>query len=462
MQRLLPYGLQNYLPDKIAKPIIELCSLFKQICSAALMEDDMLKAQIKVVDILCDFDLIYPSALFDIMIHLVIHLPLEALEGVPIRPRWMYPFKRYMKKLKGYVRNKAKPEGSIAEGYVAEEALTFSSHYFWDVTTKFNRLDRNVYPPLPTCQFQVFQSIRQRHVDNDKDLEVSTTSELFALACGPTWTPISLNSCVVDGVSRNERRITQNSGICSPGPDGEMYYDIIDVDEDDDIIDDKDMSADVAKGHGGDGEGDDRPPPHESAEGCRGKGTRKPNLGGRKAGRMHTRKETRNLGLRKIMDELGPQPIRFEWKDNGTMLPLGKNSTHWANLLGEIVRGFLMHFGSWRNILPERKAGVLEKIEIKMRRFGFGLIPRTWPGVLKMLEIGQRARSYAGRDPRHLLPSEICRVRGLRFRSKFVIFIRRCRISDIDISGVNVCINDKSSLHILIVVILIALHIVLD
>nr|GEW72479.1 hypothetical protein [Tanacetum cinerariifolium] len=70
MQRLLPYGLQNYLPDKIAKPIIELCSLFKQICSATLMEDDMLKAQIKVVDILCDLELIYPPALFDIMIHL--------------------------------------------------------------------------------------------------------------------------------------------------------------------------------------------------------------------------------------------------------------------------------------------------------------------------------------------------------------------------------------------------------
>nr|GFC38136.1 hypothetical protein [Tanacetum cinerariifolium] len=42
--------------------------------------------------------------------------------------------------------------------------------------------------------------IRRRHVDNDKDPEVSITSELFALACGPTWTPISINSCVVDGV----------------------------------------------------------------------------------------------------------------------------------------------------------------------------------------------------------------------------------------------------------------------
>nr|GFD19373.1 hypothetical protein [Tanacetum cinerariifolium] len=115
------------------------------------MEDDMLKAQIKVVDILCDLELIYPPAFLDIMIHLVIHLPLKALEGRPIRPRWMFPFERYMKKLKGYVQNKAKLEGSITEGYVAEEALTFSSHYFRDVTTKFNRLDRNVDPPPPMC-----------------------------------------------------------------------------------------------------------------------------------------------------------------------------------------------------------------------------------------------------------------------------------------------------------------------
>nr|GEY93948.1 reverse transcriptase domain-containing protein [Tanacetum cinerariifolium] len=217
----------EYFPDKIVKPIIELCSLFKQICSATLMEDDMLKAQIKVVNILCDFELIYPPALFDIMIHLVIHLPLEALEGGPIRPWWMFPFERYIKKLNGYVQNKAKPKSSIAKGYVSEEALTFSSDYFRDVIAKFNRPNRNVDTPRPrrTCQFQICQC----HVDNDKDLKVSTTSELFALACGPIWTLISVNSYVVDGLryvvhSRDERRTTQNSGFCSPGPNKEMYY----------------------------------------------------------------------------------------------------------------------------------------------------------------------------------------------------------------------------------------------
>ncbi|PWA57397.1 hypothetical protein CTI12_AA409590 [Artemisia annua] len=56
------------------------------------------------------------------------------------------------------------------------------------------------------------------------------TPDLFALACGPSSTATSINSCVVNGVkfvvhSRDVKRTTQNSGICSPGEKkGEMYY----------------------------------------------------------------------------------------------------------------------------------------------------------------------------------------------------------------------------------------------
>ena len=40
------------------------------------------------------------------------------------------------------MRNKAYPEGSIAEGYILEECLTFFSK-FLDVDTKLNRVDRH-------------------------------------------------------------------------------------------------------------------------------------------------------------------------------------------------------------------------------------------------------------------------------------------------------------------------------
>jgi hypothetical protein len=41
----------------------------------------------------------------------------------------MYPIERRLGTFKGYVRNRARPKGSIAEAYIATEALTFCSRY---------------------------------------------------------------------------------------------------------------------------------------------------------------------------------------------------------------------------------------------------------------------------------------------------------------------------------------------
>nr|GEV23479.1 hypothetical protein [Tanacetum cinerariifolium] len=65
------------------------------------------------------------------------------------------------------------------------------------------------------------------------------------------------------------------------------------------------------------------------------------------------------------------------------MLPLGEHSSRWANLLGEIVREFPMHFGSWRSIPPERKARSLERLGSTQ----FDLTPHIqselWPEIRK-------------------------------------------------------------------------------
>ncbi|GKB53808.1 retrotransposon protein, putative, ty3-gypsy subclass [Tanacetum coccineum] len=116
------------------------------------------------------------------------------------------------------------------------------------------------------------------------------------------------------------------------------------------VEEDPDMSADVARGHNGDGGSDDR------------KGTRKPNLGGRKAGRLHTRQETRNLGLKTITDDKGPVPIWFEWDDKKTLMPFGDHATHWSNYLGELIREMPLYYPSWRQVPAERKAAILAKI----------------------------------------------------------------------------------------------------
>ncbi|GJV38126.1 hypothetical protein Tco_1410603 [Tanacetum coccineum] len=330
MQHLLPYGLQQYLPDEVAKPIIELCLFFKQICSATLMEDDMLKAQIKVVAILCNLELIYPPAFFDIMTHLVIHLPLEALEGGPILPRWMFPFERFMKTLKGYIRNKAKPEGSIAEGYVVEEALTFSSYYFQDVTMKFNRPDRNV-DPSPNVSVSSIPVDLERHANNLQDPELSTTSRV--------------NSLLANGHQGHQRDCVNQREVDAPP-------DIIDVlaktmiFSDDEIphLSSLPMAVTV----------DDEEPSlhhHSWTEFLRLcavlhhhrerqlKRKKESQLGGVKAGRK-TRERTRNQVLKDAVAANKGRPIEigFEDRADNTVVPTGPYSTQWGNYFGDRLR----------------------------------------------------------------------------------------------------------------------------
>jgi len=50
---------------------------------------------------------------------------------------------RFLVHLKAYVRNIAQREGSMAEGYLAEERCTFCSRYFGGTETIFNCLQRN-------------------------------------------------------------------------------------------------------------------------------------------------------------------------------------------------------------------------------------------------------------------------------------------------------------------------------
>ncbi|KAL5583082.1 hypothetical protein UlMin_015524 [Ulmus minor] len=69
------------------------------------------------------------------MVHLTVHLPREIKFCGPVWLRWIYSMERYMKILKGYVRNRNRPEGCIIECYIAEEAVEFCSEYLANART---------------------------------------------------------------------------------------------------------------------------------------------------------------------------------------------------------------------------------------------------------------------------------------------------------------------------------------
>ncbi|TYK17902.1 uncharacterized protein E5676_scaffold306G001840 [Cucumis melo var. makuwa] len=143
MQQLLPVVLRGLLPKGPRHAIYRLCSYFNRLCQRIIDREVMLDLEKEVVDILCLLERYFPPSFFDIMTHLVIHLGREACICGPVQFRWMYPFERYMKVLKGYVRNKARPEGCIASCYLADECVDFSNKYFKQSVEVVNSQQRN-------------------------------------------------------------------------------------------------------------------------------------------------------------------------------------------------------------------------------------------------------------------------------------------------------------------------------
>jgi hypothetical protein len=82
-----------------------------------------------IVETLCILETELSPSFFDIMVHLIVHLVEELFLYGPVHNRWMYPYECTFKGLKAFVRNLAKPEGSITQGYQVEEALGFLTEY---------------------------------------------------------------------------------------------------------------------------------------------------------------------------------------------------------------------------------------------------------------------------------------------------------------------------------------------
>ena len=104
---------------------------------------DLGRLQTEINETLCELERI-PS-FFDIMVHLPIHLVDEIKLGGPVYGWRMYPIERYLGKVKSYVKNRSRPEASIAEGYLAEECLIFCSRYLHDGAKKRRKVINRIH-----------------------------------------------------------------------------------------------------------------------------------------------------------------------------------------------------------------------------------------------------------------------------------------------------------------------------
>ncbi|KAL3633966.1 hypothetical protein CASFOL_022728 [Castilleja foliolosa] len=172
LQRILPVGIRGSVTKEVREVLTELGHFFQNLCCKKLNKTELEKMKEDICLILCKLEKIYPPAFFDVMVHLSIHLPDEAILGGPVQFRWMYPIERFLCGLKQSVRNKARPEGSVAEAYIAKECLTFCSMYLKGIETRFNRDDRN------------------------NDIELEDSLPIFSQKCRPVGSTTYLNLSV--------------------------------------------------------------------------------------------------------------------------------------------------------------------------------------------------------------------------------------------------------------------------
>ncbi|XP_008238744.1 PREDICTED: uncharacterized protein LOC103337368 [Prunus mume] len=135
MQQLLLIAIRSVLEKPVRYAIIRLCLFFNDTCNKVIDVSRLDKIHDDVVVTLCLLEKYFPPSFFDVMIHLVVHLVREIQVCGPALFRWMYPFERFMKVLKGYVRNRNRPEGCIAQCYIGEEASEFCSDFLSNVST---------------------------------------------------------------------------------------------------------------------------------------------------------------------------------------------------------------------------------------------------------------------------------------------------------------------------------------
>ena len=94
MERLLPIVFCGFLLDNVWCCLAELSFFYRQLCAKELRKDVVYSLEENVVVLLCKIEKIFPPGFFNVMQHLIIHLPYEARLGGPFLARWCYPYDR--------------------------------------------------------------------------------------------------------------------------------------------------------------------------------------------------------------------------------------------------------------------------------------------------------------------------------------------------------------------------------
>ena len=83
--------------------------LFRRHLSEVGWREATQKATGEIVVILCELEMYFPPAFFDVMVHLLVHIVEDIIQLGPMFLHSMMSFERMNGVIKGYVRNMSRP-----------------------------------------------------------------------------------------------------------------------------------------------------------------------------------------------------------------------------------------------------------------------------------------------------------------------------------------------------------------
>ena len=155
MQTLIPLALRGLMEPNTRMAIMRTSRLFRRLCSKVFDPAQAEDLREDAAVTMCLLEITFPPTFFDVMSHLPLHLVDEFIVLGPTQVRWMYPIERSMMMLKNHVKNRARPEASIAQGYLLDETMGFATSYLHG----FDAVRRRIWDadPEDSSEFEVLE-----------------------------------------------------------------------------------------------------------------------------------------------------------------------------------------------------------------------------------------------------------------------------------------------------------------
>ena len=113
----------------VSETLTDLCHFFDAISRKSISVKQLHRLQEEIVVILNELEMYFPPAFFDVMVHLCVHIVDDIIDLGLTFLHSMMSFERMNGVIKGFIRNMSHPDGSMAQGYLTKECISFCESY---------------------------------------------------------------------------------------------------------------------------------------------------------------------------------------------------------------------------------------------------------------------------------------------------------------------------------------------